>query len=432
MEIGLVGRLIILIISLMVILGVIRIIASRADADSALTICRGSLALKEYSNVGIGDNWLFGDTLNYDLAPLLCKTFDLKFPEEKYPPTRDSVVKNIADRTADCWWQFGEGLVETDVFEKNLLWGRNKCFICYTFSTDTLKEDEVIKIEEVYDYMASSPYKAISDDRAVCGSKEAEENSLSNAGGDQGSEVKCIDQKTPECERKGGNCRDYCTTTTESEFYDWACLKKSQKCCVNNENLVTYLDYIYYAKGTGVVSVGDNMGAFEKKQTYAIAFISQTTDFGWTMIDIASYFIPGAGKLVGSGVKWGGKIIGKTGFKLFQLGAKLDSAAVPKILKFASSNAGYNRITKIMAVESQSAKVADRIFKITNPIKNIPKADLANKYLYVLGASGATALEEHGEEEVKDIISGSPQILMIAPLDDITDICNVQKEVGQG
>jgi hypothetical protein len=502
-EIGLVGKLIVLILSLLLILGVIKLIASKADVNTGLSMCRASLALKEHSNVGIEDNWVTGDLLNYDLAPLLCKTFDLKFPEGEYATMKDkkeAVTKNIAERTADCWWQFGEGIVDNNVFGKNIGWAKNRCFICYTFSTKSLKDGEVISAEEIYDYMAMNPYKAISADRPVCGSKEAEEL------GPEG-KTNCIDKDTPECERKGGDCREYCSVTSEIEFSEWSC-PKGGKCCVIGENAISYIDYVYFEKGNGVIQPSDTIVAngVTNKQTYAIAFISQTTDTGWAMIDLASWFIP-----YGSIFKLGGKLVAKGATKVIanavpeakivklvvKGGTKTVGEIVAKTSTEAATKAVSNAITRVAprygAIVAQDAVLLERMGKETTElalkklaekpateltesvVNDIVKASAkevseqwskayitnnmktalgmtdflkageevsteaatqlskwyTNRYVMTAGTVGTTRTIEGSEDLINEFVSGSPQVLLIAPLDEIDKRCNLQKDVGQ-
>ncbi len=382
-------KILLVIVSFMIILGAIQMFASRADVDSGLSICRGSLALSEHSAIG-GEFDALGTSIDFStkLSPLLCKTYDLQFPEKKFEKefgkTKDAVLKNIAERIVDCFWQFGEGKVDSNVFGKQFFdfTTKNNCFNCFTFTIDEMKDAEYIDTNDLFSFMSKTPYTASADDRPFCEGDEGE------------NPEDCIDKNQPECKRKGGICAEDYLIGQYSKFEKWSCPKK-ETCFVKNENLLTYMEYIYFSGGQGMISINDGLTTFTQDETYTIAFVSQTSDFGWQVAEIGSFFVP-VGKLL-----QGGKYAGKVLFK----GVTSGTGVAAKFLKIVKGvgNAGIKLESK-----GRWGKAVVR-----TPIE--------------IGV----AQSEELNNKVEEFFSGSPQIVMIAPLNEINNICVTQKEVGQ-
>lgn len=403
--------LIMTLLAFFVILGIIKVFASEADVDSGMTICRGSIALREHSDLSVGK-------VTYKTAPLLCRTYHLDMPEKKYEKQDDAIEKNIADRIADCYWQFGEGAVSENVFNMNMWWGDDKCFVCFTFSIDDDKAyDKNVDVEELYDFMAQNPYTVSVPEKPFCGELE-EEYKEKGLDPDTINPNDCMDEDDPECVRKGGYCLPY--STSLYEYDQWSC-DRGNKCFVDQEKLVSYFDYIYYNKGEGAVVIEKDLAEFTPEQTYAIAFVSQTGDFGWKVVDIGSFFIPipGVGQIAGKLATGVTKMVAK---KVVSGGlttlAKMEATAVrasmPKIAKFTADKGlnGLVRVeSKILAAGESTA--AKRIVQGT----------------MITGTSEAT---HYTKDEMKEFFEGSPQIILVAPLSKVGEMCKVQKEVGQG
>jgi len=152
------------------------------------------------------------------IVPIMCKTIDKK----KLKGDEREVKKQIADLTTKCWHMFLDGEYK-NIFDKiNLLRGKNRCFICYTFSID---DDKVnITGDEFKHYMLKTPYPYIF------------ENLKSEDEEDEADE----DEK---------------------------------------QKSITYLDYVQSYKGEGAVIINnDENFAFEKGKQYAIAFLSPDYD----------------------------------------------------------------------------------------------------------------------------------------------------------
>lgn len=424
-------KILLVIVAFMIILAAIKMFASRADVDSGLSICRGSVALQENSKIG-GDvdiPLVTSGDFSYKLSPLLCKTYDLKLPENKYKrklgETKEAVLKNIADRIADCWWEFGEGKINENVFGQQLFGftSKNRCFNCFTFSINEMKDAQEIPVEELYDYMASHPYTAIADDEPFCGFKEGD---FSGGGaGDEWSDGKihkdCIDKNLPECERKGGICAEDYYIGEYTEFDSWSCPKK-EKCFVNNENLLTYMEYIYYSGGKGLISAGDDLKKFTQDESYSIAFVSQTSDFGWQVAEIGALVFP-YGKVLGAASKGVSAVS-----KILWRGAKIaESTGLNKyVIKGAPKMGDYifNKAFKL-------SDAAEAVEKTGNTVAKVAAKTKAYEPLIKGGTELATGTTEYTKKEIDNFFSGKPQIVMIAPLSEINDICITQKEVGQ-
>jgi hypothetical protein len=266
-------------ISLLVILGIIANVAKSADYITSINTCRTSVILQDAGDIDIAGVEVFRP------SPKICKTHDIKIPETKgifiYDETRDGVMKNIADRMADCWYELGEGRVD-DVFGSKKPWQRDKCFSCFTFTVDDISELKIqgITPNDLYKFMRDTPYKASAESKAYCtGEQDPKEDN-------------CIKTTSPECERKGGRCIKEGAKTTESLYDNWSC-DKGEKCYVEDTKMMTYLQYVYMSEGAGAVLFDPEMTAFEFDKEYAITYIADTSakDLG---------LIAGAGMAVGA------------------------------------------------------------------------------------------------------------------------------------
>ena len=146
------------------------------------------------------------------IVPIMCKTIDKK----KLKGDETEVKKQIADLTTQCWHMFLNGEYENLFNKIDLLYGSNRCFICYTFGIDNEKVE--ITGEEFTDYMVKTPYPYI----------------LENLNTEDKEDEKEEEQKS-----------------------------------------ITYLDYIQSYKGDGAVIMNKGKDfAFNKSKIYAIAFLS--------------------------------------------------------------------------------------------------------------------------------------------------------------
>lgn len=301
----------------MVIFFVIPMIVGGADKVYADSMCKGSVALREKSYTEIRPSiGPIGVTLAELGTPLLCKTSNLKLPEDKNADKED-VKKEFADLMASCWNRYGEGLVE-DVFKKGSN-TKNSCQVCYIVnlretSKYSLKEiskfnrgtpEGVITFQEFGQYLFETPYKVTSeddgckidggfcsdsDDSDKCGEKFADKNIDDS--------YLLIDTKSSVCMKKGQACcyTDYkcwngggiCSASNPGdindpnaiqyrEYDEWDC-PPDMKCFIENKNYFTYGEYVQRFGGDGLTMVTADIVPGE---TYAISFGSPTKGCGW-------------------------------------------------------------------------------------------------------------------------------------------------------
>lgn len=242
------------ILGFLVIMGIFYQSAASADIQSSLNICRASVILAEKAKVSALGTDVMRPIKN------MCKTFHLEIPEEdnfrEYTSKEKGRMRNIADRVADCWREFGEGEIREDVFGQNKLWdSKNKCFVCFTFETD-----EKVNMTDLFEFMINTPYKAKSEEIIYC-TEDREED--------------CVEKSAPECERKGGECREY-GSPTERVYDDWSC-RDDKECYVEKKKLMSYMDYIYLGDGRGSFLMSQDFEYLEPDEKYAITFSSDTT-----------------------------------------------------------------------------------------------------------------------------------------------------------
>jgi hypothetical protein len=273
------GAILLMIISLL--------FSNDSDIESAISVCRTSVDAREYAasksfrEVG-------------SAVPMLCKTIDIEIPENKYAELAKqnftkAVLRNIADRSMDCWYMFGQGLYSKDVFDKGGFFDKNKCFACFTFSIKEEKNYEPIQLLDLINFLAIETYKPVPKHVPIClFDDEKQEN--------------CVTRNSPECARKGGICVNKKDQLHGYILYEgWSCDSKKEVCYVPPLMLETYFEYINSKAGGDIqidpgfiglrgltLKEGDEnkeysiseVTGFSKDNLYVVSFISDTTDWG--------------------------------------------------------------------------------------------------------------------------------------------------------
>lgn len=331
------GEVIIAILAFLLVVGVINVFKTEAEAKTTESICRGSVVLREKSYTEIRDPYTGYIKAGSVATPLLCRTNDKYLPQNK-DATKEQVEKEIADLMAKCWETFGEGRIP-DVFKEGDQFYK-KCFACYTLSlrgtanfkfnadkksafqggksggggagaefentnidvnfygSDNSIQKGVITSTEMRQYMFEHPYKAYpeSDFCKITGgycidSENREDCNKISAS----SSYILIDKKSDVCQKKnkkaccyteygcwnkGGVCGANNPETNQYTAYDnegWSCPSK-MKCFIKKENYYSYGDYIQRYGGPGNMLV---LADLKPGETYAISFGSPTGNCGW-------------------------------------------------------------------------------------------------------------------------------------------------------
>jgi hypothetical protein len=145
------GVILIVIASFMVVLAVgAMFITQSVGRAQASGVCRGSVVLKGNTEFG-----KFGTSF----SPLktTCKTYDdtLEGPQLL-------VMKEIAERSTDCWWAFANGNYGNvlcagevaDISKCNSVY----CFPCYTFTIKNTKDFKPFSASDLRAFMSSATY----------------------------------------------------------------------------------------------------------------------------------------------------------------------------------------------------------------------------------------------------------------------------------
>ncbi|MEK6741720.1 MAG: hypothetical protein AABX68_00870 [Nanoarchaeota archaeon] len=71
---------------------------------------------------------------------------------------KDAVMKVLADKMSECWWQFGEGKANYLGISDRTGWGTNSCAVCsiIEFDKDVLDQSPKITYREFYNYLAKT------------------------------------------------------------------------------------------------------------------------------------------------------------------------------------------------------------------------------------------------------------------------------------
>ncbi len=275
-----------LIVSFFIIWGIWNMIFSKAEGATAEQLCRNFNAGRTSGEVKWKEFTLF------NLVPRTCKRLDKIIPSDDYPQTVEGTMSEIGYLVARCWWQWLEG-TQDDIFEETGPWGKNKCFVCYSFNIkkgiNTFKGVDLKKFLDEHQYIV----KDTSDICNVNGgghcklkeggcSKDEEQIPSSRCpkmeiNGEMKERICC--NKNIECENKGGICSDKCEGNLK-EYQIWSCKgSEGEKCCIESDNFLSYTDYVQIYMGEGAIVVG--VDEFQPlKETYAITYISKTSVWG--------------------------------------------------------------------------------------------------------------------------------------------------------
>jgi hypothetical protein len=278
----------IMIIAFILILGVFKQFIGKAEGKTAETICRGSVAARIYAKI---EQKQLG--FEKKLSPLLCKTLNKELPESTPAKGKEleTVKREISNSIARCWWMFGEGTTKdtfgSDIFPRLA----DKCFICYTIKIKDMDKG-FFKGVDLRAFMASQPYKIIEEDDSChlgdgfCYNTKQE---CEDAKQDYKGYFK-FDKNSKQCQKKnkkgccytnydcinkGGICKSSNPNKENYvEYNKWSCPRKLN-CFIKKDSYQTYLDYIQL---NGKFYVDDNLLFKEKKETYAVVFISDTSN----------------------------------------------------------------------------------------------------------------------------------------------------------
>lgn len=328
------AKLLLVIISGLILLTIISLVRSNeSDIESAIMTCRSTVEAREFAAE-------YSKGTARSAVPMLCKTIDIEIPEDSYDELArqnftKAVMMNIADRALDCWYMFGQGVTDKNVFGTSLF-SKNRCFTCFTF---TIKDERRYNYEPVSpldfeNFILLEPYKPVPRNVPFC---------LHDEDADSG---RCIPSDASECVRKGGFCFDKKSDIQAYLKYEgWSCDSKNEVCYVYENMVESYLEHMV-SKAPGLLGLGTplygfvesdltvinseeenndlenllfNQGqsneytisddvkqflaslqkrGFNKDELYGISFISNTKDWGKTILGAAGAVVAIAGGVV--------------------------------------------------------------------------------------------------------------------------------------
>ncbi|HIH10801.1 TPA: hypothetical protein HA241_01285 [Candidatus Woesearchaeota archaeon] len=158
MTMGFLVSIVITLVAFVLISGTLYRFVSKADDKAAENLCQQSVAFRAASTFRIGS----GDATEVKLSPVLCKTID-----KEVSGSKEEVMKTFADSIARCWWMFGEGRYEENVFQTLDVFGSDaQCFQCYMVlpkAEGDFQANNPITIEEFNQFLRKTPYEKVKD-----------------------------------------------------------------------------------------------------------------------------------------------------------------------------------------------------------------------------------------------------------------------------
>ena len=155
-----VTKLILPIIAFILISFFVAEVFAKAGPKEEEIICHESIDMRARTVINVNGALVGG---KIKAGPVICKTIVKKITGD-----RESLLEEVADSMARCWWMFGEGRYEELLHEGDLTFlpgifgmdnSDNKCFNCYTLLVD---QDEIeggpIGPTEIMEYMNNKNY----------------------------------------------------------------------------------------------------------------------------------------------------------------------------------------------------------------------------------------------------------------------------------
>lgn len=265
-------KLILVLLGGIILFAIVAILVSdRSDIETQIQVCRSSVEAREFAarhSVGVSRSGV----------PMLCQTIDITVPEDKYNELakedyNKAVMMNIADRAMDCWYMFGQGKYDRNVFSGWGVFSKNQCFACFTFTIKDHKDFVPFKDEDFYKFLAEEPYKPIPRHVPFCLFDDEEEEG-------------CVSSDAPECIRKGGNCLDSKTENFSGfqKYEGWDCDSNKKSCFIYENMVESYLSYMY-SEAEGLFGIDPSFSdkTFTNEDILGVGFISHTRDIGYTV-----------------------------------------------------------------------------------------------------------------------------------------------------
>lgn len=262
--------------------------AGRAGEKTSENLCRGLNAIRFGTKIDKGPV-----TLN--LAPRACKTLDKKdLPGKDYRDypggLKEGAKAELRDMIAKCWYMWLEGR-QPNMFDTTTTAFQNKCFVCYTFS---LQDGTSITVPELVASL-DSPYEAIDISekcnagnqggfcRASCDKSSSTPRTVPSSKCKENERCCIAEDARDECINKGGVCRP-APLENYKPYTKWTC--KTGACYVQNENFITYRDYV---QGTNRATGGAGFIAYDNKlkdsgfanKKYGVTIVSPGNTPSW-------------------------------------------------------------------------------------------------------------------------------------------------------
>lgn len=219
--------------------------------------------------------------LGTPIGPEVCRTIHKEIPSDDYEQTTEGVKEEIRDLMVRCWWMWLEGTEPDMLGEWWKKWGKNPCFVCYTFTIKKDRNIETFSFKDLEKSLIEAYYVEDSSDKCApqgggrcfykkCVSKPYIKKVPSTKC--EKDHVCCVSEEPlDECINKGGMCLDECGGDYLKYYSKWSCAKG--KCCVKDENYQAFLDYIQ-GDGTGKILFTEGLEFIPQEKIYVINFIS--------------------------------------------------------------------------------------------------------------------------------------------------------------
>lgn len=281
LPISTVGALIIIVVTAVILIAVLVFNFMKADETWQIRMCK-------FANVGMvsTEKEFVGGWIDLPFHfPKMCYTLSKKKTYQQ-PPTKEYLKKynnaketaayaEVGDMLKNCWYMWLEGSDERVFPDPFWEWGRQGCFVCYTFrvsdDVDSFTYQELLRLHKKRPYFAEDSsdkcaggrggYLAYehwgSLDRCPEGSGWVEVDS--KMADDKGDKCCVREDILDECTNKGGKClgKDEDDEGYQILYSGWSC-PVGKTCYVEEENYYTYIEYI--------TSYGDRGGHFVYKE----------------------------------------------------------------------------------------------------------------------------------------------------------------------
>lgn len=307
----------ILLLSAGVIYSAIRYIASKADEELQVKLCRVLNEIK----FGLREKTSGVLTSGEPICLTIDKHSEEKSfaPSSKYKQDKEGAELEIREMIKNCWYMWLDGSKGNMFSQYSFSEG---CFTCYTFKIKEKAKGVTFNslstsMEESFYVIDASDKCATTGGGYLRNECNPNEEVINSRKAQSLNKKCCIKGVRNECENKGGICSQSKPSEEYGLYNKWVCPKREQSCYVKKDNIYSYTNYIrkFGPRGGDIYFIPPEGKpasdiSYTTGEIYTISFVSPSKRICTKGADagagcyaaIGGYALAAAGAVAGGGI----------------------------------------------------------------------------------------------------------------------------------